>query len=481
MSDLREHRNESDSAERGNYVLIAMPNLNRAAAHKAALSTTGLEATLVRDGEEARREIARQGPPILLILDLSLPKVDGFELLRELRKVASASESAAIVVSGHAPVRAAARRMAEPLGISRILPFDTDRPVLKEAIEATLSETRRPRPTPPPPRAGAEKPQETSGTEQVIENAVLAVAQRFRHAITVAYVKIGTEERVRGYFSFSDLTGTVNAAHGLAFLRKVAAGSDPLIVPNVASYAAMTELAPGGLPLVRGFAATPLTGQGGDITGALCIMDTKVLHMDATELETLETMGRELGTHLAAQGENLGAATPSAAVSKVDIDSLERLASSDPLTGLSNRRGGEKDIAAEISRARRQNTPLSCLLVDLDHFKDVNDTYGHQTGDYVLREISALLRRTLRAYDILIRWGGEEFLAVLPGVEHEQAFKLGERVRLAVENLRLAGIPGVTASVAVAPLGSDYSFEAMFAAADRQLYRAKGAGRNCVA
>jgi two-component system, cell cycle response regulator len=189
-------------------------------------------------------------------------------------------------------------------------------------------------------------------------------------------------------------------------------------------------------------------------------------------------LARELAKDLAAQAQP--AVDPAAPATPMDIDSLERLASADPLTGLSNRRGGEKDIAAEISRARRQNTPLSCVLLDLDHFKNVNDTYGHQTGDYVLREVSGLLRRTLRAYDILIRWGGEEFLAVLPGVEREQAFKLGERVRLAVENLRLAGIPGVTASVGVAPLGSDYSFEAMFAAADRQLYRAKGAGRNAV-
>jgi diguanylate cyclase (GGDEF)-like protein len=171
----------------------------------------------------------------------------------------------------------------------------------------------------------------------------------------------------------------------------------------------------------------------------------------------------------------------SAKVTPVDIDSLERLASADPLTGLANRRGGEKDIAAEISRSRRQNTPLSCVLLDIDHFKEVNDTFGHQAGDYVLREISALLRRTVRAYDILVRWGGEEFLCVLPGVDHEQALKLAERIRQAVENMPLAGIGGITASVGVAALGNDYSFDAMFAAADRRLYSAKASGRNTVA
>ena len=90
-----------------------------------------------------------------------------------------------------------------------------------------------------------------------------------------------------------------------------------------------------------------------------------------------------------------------------DLDDLQRLASADPLTGLANRRGGEKDIAAEISRAAGRTRSLSCVLLDIDHFKEVNDTFGHQAGDYVLREISSLLRRTVRAYDILVRWGGK--------------------------------------------------------------------------
>ena len=179
---------------------------------------------------------------------------------------------------------------------------------------------------------------------------------------------------------------------------------------------------------------------------------------------------------MASQVTNVAQA-PSAA----DIDSLERLASADPLTGLANRRGGEKDISAEISRARRQNTPLSCVLLDIDHFKEVNDTFGHQAGDYVLRELSALLRRTVRAYVILVRWGGVEFLVVLPGVGHAEALKLADRIRQAIENMPLAGIGGITASVGVAALGSDYSFDAMFAIADRRLYSAKASGRNTVA
>ena len=156
------------------------------------------------------------------------------------------------------------------------------------------------------------------------------------------------------------------------------------------------------------------------------------------------------------------------------------MAATDPLTGLANRRGGEKYIANEISRAKRERRPLSCILLDVDRFKQVNDTYGHQAGDQLLRDLSNVLRRTVRAYDILVRWGGEEFLLVLPGVDLEMARMLAERVRVATEALDTHGIGLVTISAGVASFEPDYDFTATLRTADQRLYQAKAGGRNKV-
>ena len=163
---------------------------------------------------------------------------------------------------------------------------------------------------------------------------------------------------------------------------------------------------------------------------------------------------------------------------------VERQALVDGLTGLPNRRQCEETLGAELARAERYPGPLSVVVADLDDFKDVNDRFGHQAGDVVLREFAALLQENLRDIDLAGRWGGEEFLLLLPGTDLEGAAHVAERVRRALEQRTLLSVDGeaipVTASFGVAAYPQAGSAAALFAAADAALYEAKRRGKNRV-
>ena len=157
---------------------------------------------------------------------------------------------------------------------------------------------------------------------------------------------------------------------------------------------------------------------------------------------------------------------------------LEELATTDSLTGVFNRRKFNELVQAETERARRYGTPLSFLILDIDYFKRVNDALGHEAGDEVLVALAGLLREGLRAVDSLARWGGEEFVALLPAVELDGATQTAERLRQAVRAARLPG--DVTVSIGVTQYRVPDSADEVFARADLALYRAKDLGRDRV-
>ena len=166
-------------------------------------------------------------------------------------------------------------------------------------------------------------------------------------------------------------------------------------------------------------------------------------------------------------------------------DSLREQATHDALTGLWNRAAILETLAAEVDRARREHTPLAVIMADLDHFKNVNDTHGHGAGDVVLRETASRMRQVLRTYDMIGRYGGEEFLIVVPQCDLTISACTAERLRLAV-----AGEPVVTEQtslyvtasfgIAAASALEDPHGDALIQAADVALYAAKRAGRNRV-
>ena len=158
----------------------------------------------------------------------------------------------------------------------------------------------------------------------------------------------------------------------------------------------------------------------------------------------------------------------------------ENRALTDQLTDLSNRRAGERYVAREVARAQRTHRPLSFVMFDVDHFKRVNDNYGHLAGDTVLKKVSRWMTELLRAGDIAVRWGGEEFLAILADTGLEEARQFGERVRRQIEEVEFGDVGRITISAGAAEYRIGEHPDETISRADANLYQAKSLGRNRV-
>jgi len=153
----------------------------------------------------------------------------------------------------------------------------------------------------------------------------------------------------------------------------------------------------------------------------------------------------------------------------------------DPLTGAYNRRHMEASLDDVIERQRRSHAPAALLLIDIDHFKQINDRFGHAAGDTVLRTVVALVADRVRRLDRLFRIGGDEFLLLLPDADIAAALTVAEDLRLLVAETRIPGTDRVTVSIGLATLGAGQQMDEWMQAADGALYAAKQRGRNCVA
>lgn len=162
---------------------------------------------------------------------------------------------------------------------------------------------------------------------------------------------------------------------------------------------------------------------------------------------------------------------------------LEQLANTDLLTALPNRRYAQRRLQQELAQARRYGRPLSVMVLDLDHFKSINDRLGHAAGDEVLRHAASVMQKTLRASDVLCRWGGEEFLAIVPNADLAAARRLAERLRCALCDQQPSGLAlerPVTVSIGVGSCPPACDLDQLLHLADTALYRAKDQGRNRV-
>ena len=160
---------------------------------------------------------------------------------------------------------------------------------------------------------------------------------------------------------------------------------------------------------------------------------------------------------------------------------LDRQARSDPLTGLLNRRGFDAQMNHDLALARRSGRPLSIITVDVDHFKRINDTHGHDVGDQVLQRLAATLATRLRQSDVVARLGGEEFAVLLPDTDLEGARTIAQELVDSQASLGYPVIGGLTISAGVSTLrGAEDTAQELLRRGDMALYQAKREGRNCV-
>lgn len=162
------------------------------------------------------------------------------------------------------------------------------------------------------------------------------------------------------------------------------------------------------------------------------------------------------------------------------VEELETLSITDPLTSIYNRRKFNELLAMEIERSKRYQNSLSIIMCDIDHFKEINDTFGHDVGDKAIQKFSKQLHENIREIDMLARWGGEEFMILMPSVNVENAHSVAEKLRMIIENTEVETAGSFTASFGVTDLMLDDTAETFIKRADQALYKAKRGGRNRV-
>lgn len=209
----------------------------------------------------------------------------------------------------------------------------------------------------------------------------------------------------------------------------------------------------------EGRVAIPLRAKD-KVVGVLCLATILCSELDESQLELLESLGRQVGMAI----EHLRL-----------FNETRRLSLYDPLTGLANRRMLEIGFNTRLARAKRFSNPFCTLLIDIDHFKKYNDTYGHDAGDRILAQTAGILQRSVRDTDLAARFGGEEFVLLLSDAALETAVISAEKIRETV-----AAEVGITISIGVAQFLPEDSYETLIKSADEALYDAKRNGRNRV-
>jgi two-component system cell cycle response regulator len=455
------------------------------------LRRAGFEVLEARDGAEGAMAALREQPAVV-VTDLEMPTMDGFPLLRLLKADPASAHIPVLILTSHGG--AASRFWSLRTGADAYLTKDYH-PAELLAVVSRLAEQAA-------AAAPAASSAEAAGRQAIGPVEVLArVARHLDASLLHATVVNALLERGMAADDFHEAArgaletlGQVVDAQLLAVaVAEVHASMAQILLQDPLQPAAVEALPgrlaralelPSGAPM-----ETRIAGERGDVAVDLerTVWLPLPLRQAAGVLAFLPRESDELGPAAASPVQalvgHLALVLDNARLSQ----RLHELSTVDGLTRQLNHRVIYDRLTEELERARRYRYPLSVVLCDLDHFKEVNDSHGHLAGDAVLREGAAVLRRCLRGTDLLGRYGGEEFLAVLPQVDLEGARMAAERLRQGLENHPVQ-LPGggevrITASFGAASrdeLSGSPSSDHLVSLADHRLYEAKAAGRNCV-
>jgi two-component system cell cycle response regulator len=466
------------------------------------LKEQGYEVAVAR-GDRVLEQLRALAPDILLI-DVEMEATDGYALLGRLREEDRFRDMPVLVVSSLPAEDVTAKLLSlgatdfigKPFHVRELLArIQVQKRLRQELVHARArlrsmdAELQRARDEAESRRKLVDILHEVTGDFSA-EELYHILVRRVARALDITHCSLILARP-------GDITGTVVTAYENSALRNLEIRLErypeirqaldtnlPVLVEDVSIsplYAEVREewLASGRAVLVRSVIALPFELD--DHTGGVFFLRTvgEAPPLTAQDVEFADTVVRAA----------VGAIRRAHVMESTMADNvrLELLARTDPLTQTLNRRALMDRLATELERARRYGLRLTVLMIDIDHFKAVNDSYGHLVGDEALREVARILQREARTVDVVARYGGEEFVVMLPETTDEGAMALAERIRQRIEEQPMVGGEAyswlrVTVSIGVATVSEQHraSTEDLIAQADEALYRAKSEGRNRV-
>lgn len=300
------------------------------------------------------------------------------------------------------------------------------------------------------------------------------------HVLKVPIAAVSLVDSERQWFKSAQGLGAAETSREVAFCAHAILGDEPFVVFDTLQDHRFSDnpLVVGG-PKIRFYAGIPLRMAGEFRIGTLCAIDSKPRQVSDDQLEILQDLGEMVKAELAA-------VKLSAEHAKLisELKQAERAALIDPLTRLWNREGGERLLTLEWLAAKRRAQPMALIMIDVDFFKEVNDEHGHALGDEALRHLASALLQSFRASDIVARWGGDEFIVILPDCGREHLVDTLSRVKAQLHSQPLVHM-GIEYKLTVSagawngvPTGGADDARSKLKAADAALYEAKRQGRD---